>query len=119
MRVHVATQISQIFVLEQQDAEIYGNPVRGQVACLQSDDCINLFLTEECATAECPPFDLVRLFADICAIQDPSHYSLLFVVLSNYSMESIAATFARQGLQAEGTTIGMIRNSRDISIRLI
>ncbi|KAF2474923.1 uncharacterized protein BDR25DRAFT_255455 [Lindgomyces ingoldianus] len=112
LRVHVATQVSQVFVLEQEDTEIYGNPVRGQVAMLRNDNHIDFFLTEESINAEYPPFDLVRAIADICAFKDLSHYSLLFAVLSNYSMEGIAEAFAQQGLQVEGIIVANPKKSR-------
>lgn len=109
VRISVATHISQIFQLKLDGGEIYGDPVRGQVALSKAGDYFNLFMTEDCATAECPPYELVRILADACEIKDPNHYSLLCTVLSNSSVESIAATFTQQGIDVKGIVFGMYR----------
>ena len=107
VRVSIATDISQAFTLDIADAQIHGQPVRGQVSLSCTGDLLNLIMTEECAAATCPPYELVRLVADLCEIKDPSHHSLLFTALSNVSIESTASTFAQQGICIKEPIIGM------------
>ena len=116
VRVSVATHISQTFLLKLASTEIYGNPVRGQVSLSSAGGCLNLFMTEDCAAAECPPYELVRIVADACDIKDPNHYSLLYIALSN---SSIAATFTQQGISVKGLVFGMHRISYCIIPELI
>ena len=42
-------------------------------------------MMEEYAALKYPPHELVGLIAGFCEIQDPSHYPLLCIVLSNPS----------------------------------
>jgi hypothetical protein len=107
VRISVATNVSQIFQLKLDSGIIYGDPVRGQVALSKSGDHFHLFMTEDCANAECAPYDLVRILADACEIKDPNHYSLLCTALSNSSVESIAAAFTQQGIDVKGIAFGM------------
>ncbi|PMD47662.1 hypothetical protein L207DRAFT_415975, partial [Hyaloscypha variabilis F] len=102
VRVSVATQISQTFLLKLTSTNICGSPVRGQVSLSSSGGYLNLFMTEECANAECPPHELVRLVAEACNITDPNHFSLLYTALSNSRLESISAAFTQQGINVKG-----------------
>ena len=119
VRVSVATNISKTFLLKLAGTEIYGSPVRGQVSLSDAGGCLNLFMTEDCAAAECPPYELVRIVADACNIKDPNHYSLLYTALSNSSMENIAATFTQQGINVKGLVFSMHRISYCIILGLI
>jgi len=119
VRVSVATHTSQNFLLKLADSEIHGSPVRGQVSLSSARGFLNLFMTEDCAAAECPPYELVQIVADACDIKDPNHYSRLYMALSNSSMESIAATFTQQGINIEGHVFGINRISYCIIPELI
>jgi hypothetical protein len=66
-----------------------------------------LSMTEECATAECPPYELVSLIADACGINEPKHFSLLYTALSNSSTKSISSAFIQQGIHVKGVVFGM------------
>lgn len=109
VRVGVATEITQTLMLNLAGTEIHGNPVRGQVSLSNTGDLLDLLMTEECAAAECPPYELVRLVADACEIKDPNHYSLLYTALSSSSMESISSAFTQQGICIKGLVSGMPR----------
>jgi hypothetical protein len=87
--------------------EIHGSPVRGQVSLSYTGNLLNLLMTEECAAATCPPYELVALIADTCEIKDANHYSLLYIALSNSSIESIFSTFTQQGIYIKGVVFGM------------
>ena len=87
--------------------EIHGNPVHGQVSLSYTGNFLDLQMTEECAAAKCPPYELVSLIADACGIRDPNHYSLLLTALSTSSMESISSTFTHQGICVKGLVFGM------------
>src|SRR2546421_1193215 len=89
VRVNVATDISKTFLLNLDGTEIHGSPVRGQVSLSYAENLLNLLMIEECAEAKCPPHELVTLIAEACEITDAKHFSLLYTVLSNSSMESI------------------------------
>ncbi|PQE10655.1 heterokaryon incompatibility protein [Rutstroemia sp. NJR-2017a BBW] len=102
VRVGVATDISQTFVLNVAGAEILGDDVRGQVSLSYSENFLNLLMTEECAAAAHPPYELATLLADACRIEDPKHFSLLYIVLSNSSLESINKNFKEQGIYING-----------------
>lgn len=107
MRACVATNISQTFTLNLTDTHIHGSPVRGQVFLSYTGNLLNLFMTEECAAARCPPYELVSLIADVCGIKDSNRYSLLYTALSNSSMESISSTFAQHGNYIKELVSGM------------
>lgn len=107
MRVSVATDISQTFTLNLAGTEIHGSPIRGQVSLSYMGNLLNLLMIEECAAAECPPYEFVSLIAGVCDINDPNHFSLLYTALSNSSMESIFSTFTQQGIYIKGLVFGM------------
>jgi hypothetical protein len=88
-------------------AEIRGGDVRGQVSLSYTGDFLNLLMTEECAAAECPPYELITRIADACGIKDPKHFSLLYAAFSNSSMESLDSTFKEQGIYIKGLVFGM------------
>jgi hypothetical protein len=114
VRVSVATDISQTFMLNIAGVEILGGDVRGQVSLSYTENFLNLLMTEECAAAKCPPYELATLIADACGIKDPKHFSLLYTALSNSSLESINTTFKEQGIMIKGLVFGMPRHSSDI-----
>jgi hypothetical protein len=107
VRVSVATDISQAFMLNLAGTKVHGSPVRGQISLSHTGNLLNLFMTEECAAAECPPYELVSLIADVCDIKDPNHYSLLYTALSSSSIESTFSTFTQQGIHIKGLVFGM------------
>jgi hypothetical protein len=107
VRVKVATDISQTFLLNLDGIEIHGSPVRGQVSLSYAENLLNLLMIEECAEAKFPPHELVTLIAEACKIIDVKHFSLLYMVLSNSSMESIFSAFTQQGIYVEGLELGM------------
>ncbi|KAH8698045.1 hypothetical protein GQ44DRAFT_733432 [Phaeosphaeriaceae sp. PMI808] len=105
VRVYIATDISQTLTMNLAGSEIHGAPIPSQVTLTTTDDKLTLSMTEECATAECPPHELVSLSADTFGIKDSTHYSLLFTALSNSSMKSISSAFSKQGIQVEGLPV--------------
>lgn len=107
VRVNVVTEISKTFKLVVSGTEIHSSPVRGQVSLSHTGDFLNVLMTDECAGAKCPPYELVTLVADACEIKDPKHLSLLLTALSNSSMESIYSAFAEQGIYIKGLVFGM------------
>jgi hypothetical protein len=110
MRASIATDISQTFILNIAGTEILGSDVRGQVSLSYTENFLNLLMTEECAAAKCPPYELVTLIANICGIEDPKHFSLLYLTLSNSNMESINSTFKQQGIYIKGLVIVVSRS---------
>lgn len=111
MQASVATDISQTFMLDLNGTEIRGSPVHGQVSLSENRDMFNLMMTEECAAAKCPPYELVALIAEACEIKNSSHYSLLYTSLSSSSIESISSSFTQQGIYIKGLVFGMHLNS--------
>jgi hypothetical protein len=107
VRVSVATNISQNFMLNIAGTEILGGDVRGQVSISYTENFLNLLMTEECVVAKCPPYELATLIADACGIKDPKHFSLLYTTLSNSSLESINTSFKEQGIYIKGLVFGM------------
>jgi hypothetical protein len=107
VRVSVATDITQTFLLNQRGTEIHSNPVGGQVSLSYTGNMLNLLMTEECATSKSPPYELVALIAEVCEIKDTNHYSLLHTALSKSSRESLLSTFAQQGIYIRGLAFGM------------
>jgi hypothetical protein len=84
--------------------EIQGNPVPGQVTVRSTE--FTLYMTEKCATAECPSHELVSLLAEMCSIKDQKHFSLLYTVLSKVSLQSINTAFLQQGIRVDGLSLG-------------
>jgi hypothetical protein len=58
---------------------------------------LQVFMTEDCITAECPSFDFVELIAKHCRIRDLTHRSLLQTALTESNLRRIQTTFRRQG----------------------
>ncbi|KAF1996938.1 hypothetical protein P154DRAFT_607356 [Amniculicola lignicola CBS 123094] len=110
VRVSIAVEILQTFMFNPAGTEIQGNPVRGQVCLSDTGHLLNILMTEECAAAQCPPYELVSLIADTFAIKDPNLFSLLFTALSGSSMESIYSTFTQQGISIKGLVFGKSKN---------
>ncbi|KAI3318140.1 hypothetical protein HD806DRAFT_549483 [Xylariaceae sp. AK1471] len=106
IRVNVATEVAQTFTLNLFGAEIHGSPIRGQVSLCNTGRLLSLVMTEECAAAKTPPYELVKLMADFCGIKDSSHFSLLYMALGDLSLESISSTFAQHGLHPKGLVFG-------------
>jgi hypothetical protein len=107
VRVSIATDITQTFLLNLRGIEIHSNPVRGQVSLSYTGNVLNLLMTKECAAAKCPPYELVALIAEACEIKDANYYSLLYTALGSSSTESIFSTFAQQGIYIKGLAFGM------------
>jgi hypothetical protein len=107
VQVSVVTNISQTFMLNIAGTEILSGDVRGQVSLSYTENFLNLLITEECAAAKCPPYELATLIADACGIKDPKYFLLLYIALSNSSLESINTTFKEQGIYIKGLVFGM------------
>lgn len=107
IRVSVATKISQKFTLSLNGNEIVGKPVIGEVALSDTGNGLHLLMSEECAVANCPPYALVSLIADLCEIRDAADISLLHVVMSNRNLKSIYSTFRQQGIFIQDMIFGM------------
>lgn len=105
----VASQILQTFAFISGAVAIEGNPVESDLGLSTTGGMIHIYLTEKCAVAEAPPYELVRLIADACGIQDPNHSSLLYTTLANQNLESIHITFSHQGIHIAGLVFGTIR----------
>jgi hypothetical protein len=86
--------------------EIQGNPIPGQVTVRSTENTFTLYMTEKCATAECPSHELVNLLAEMCSIKDQKHFSLLYTVLSKVSLRSINSAFLQQGIRVDGLSLG-------------
>jgi len=99
----VATHISQQFSLRIADCTVKGSPTRGQVARSDAGNVLNLFITEEGASEETPPYELVNIIADACQLSDPNHRSLLHTALSSSNIRSLISAFQQQGLYIKGT----------------
>ena len=111
-RVSVAPHISQIFTLRNGRINVRGNPVKGQISLDTAGSLFHLFMTEECAAAALPPYELVTLLADECKIEDPNHRSLLYTALISSDMESIHSTFSQQGIHINGLEFGKNQKTR-------
>jgi hypothetical protein len=101
--------VVQTFTLKVAGAEIRGNPIPGEVSLYNSSRDLSLIMTEECAAVKTPPLEFVKLIADFCGIKNSSHFSLLYMALSDLSVESISSTFAQHGLRPKGLVDGMLR----------
>jgi hypothetical protein len=106
IRGTVAPCISQTYLLSGHDDAVEGNAVDGQTSVSVTGSSLNLFLTEEMAAAESPPYELSILLADELGIQDSNHRSLLNTVLISSNLESIHSTFMQQGIDVEGVIFG-------------
>ena len=102
LRVSVVPHLSQVFELRKDRTNVQGKPLKGQVSLDSKGSLLNLIMTEECAAAALPPYELVTLLADECQIQDPNDRSLLYTALISSNMESIYSTFSQQGIHVDG-----------------
>jgi hypothetical protein len=102
----VAPFISQTYSLYGHDITVEGNSVHGQTSVSVTENALNLFLTEEMASTENPPYELSVLLADEVGIQDRNHRSLLNTVLVSSNLQSIHSTFTQQGIVVDGMTFG-------------
>jgi hypothetical protein len=102
----VAPFISQHHVMETNGTTIEGNHVVGQSSASFTRSSLNLFLTEETAAAENPPYELSILLADLLGIQDSNHRSLLYTVLISSNLESTYSTFTQQGIETDKLIFG-------------
>ncbi|KAH7202459.1 hypothetical protein DER44DRAFT_669606 [Fusarium oxysporum] len=106
IRVSITTEVSQTFSLNFKGTIIQGRSVAGQVSLSRSHNLFHLFMTEECAKAKTPPYDLLSLIADACSIRNPVHYSLLCTLLGNSDLEEIYSVFCHRGLYVPGIDFG-------------
>jgi hypothetical protein len=106
LRVSVTTEVSQTFSLNLKGTIIQGRSVSGQVSLSRNHNLFHLVMIQECAKAKTPPYDLLSLIADACAIQNPVHYSLLYTLLGNSNLEEIYSVFSHRGLHVEGIDFG-------------
>jgi hypothetical protein len=102
----VAPLISQNHVIHTNGTTIEGNHVVGQSSVSFTGSSLNLFLTEETAAAENPPYELSILLADLLGIQDSNHRSLLYTVLISSNLETIYSTFSQQGIETDKLIFG-------------
>ncbi|GAB1312753.1 hypothetical protein MFIFM68171_02963 [Madurella fahalii] len=107
MRVSVATEITLTFVLNLPAEDIHGHPVRVQLTLTNTGRSHNVFKTQDCATADSPPYELVTRIADLCGIKDLKHFPLLYTALSDSSLQRIFSTLTQQGIRLEGIVFGM------------
>jgi hypothetical protein len=88
--------------LRNADCTVKGSPTRGEVARSDAGNVLNLFITEEGASEETPPYELVNIIADACQLSDPNHRSLLHTALSSSNIRGLISTFQQQGLYIKG-----------------
>lgn len=105
IRVNVATLVAQSFTLSLPGKGlIVGSEVPGD-ACLAKNGCLlTLSMTQDCIESKTPPYQLVKLMADYCSIKDSGHFSLLYMVLSDLSIENLSSLFCQHGLRVTGQT---------------
>jgi hypothetical protein len=107
IRVKTATGIAQTFVLNHRGTEIHGRPVGGEGAASCAGHLLTLTITEKLAAAKTAPYEFAKLLVGFFRIKDPNHFSLLYMALSDLSMESIVSTFAQHGIPVTGLVLGM------------
>lgn len=93
-------------MLERDETPIRGNAVDGQVSLSKTDDSLSFYMTEECIKASCPPYEFALLLAETCGIKDPSHYTLLYTVLTNPDHNAISSTFVQRGIYVKALGTG-------------
>jgi hypothetical protein len=106
IHVSIAPFISQTYVMKRGDITAEGNSVDGRACLSITENSLNLFLTEETAAANSPPYELSVLLADQLDIKDVNHQNLLYTVLINSNLESIYSTFMQQGIEVDGLVFG-------------
>ncbi|KAK4123607.1 hypothetical protein N657DRAFT_633853 [Parathielavia appendiculata] len=112
MRISIAAETTLTFVLSLPHKDIFGRPVCGQIAQSTTGHFLDVIMTQDCAAADSPPYELVTCIADLCGIKDPRHSPLLFTALSNSSLRSISSTFIQQGIRLEGLVLDESGDSR-------
>lgn len=105
MLVSVATKIAVTFTLDLPSKKVVGNSVPGE-AIITRTGHLNLVLSEKCAAAEIPPYELVKLMADTFHVPETG-FSLLHMALSDISVESISSIFTQHGVYVKGLNLGM------------
>ncbi|KAF1839660.1 hypothetical protein BDW02DRAFT_486530, partial [Decorospora gaudefroyi] len=102
IRGNVAPFISQMYTMKAGSVMTEGNSIAGRTSLSVIGNSLSLFLTEELANTESPPYELSILLADELKIEDVGHRSLLYTVLMNSSLENIHSTFVQQGIEVDG-----------------
>ncbi|KAF2178732.1 hypothetical protein K469DRAFT_642268 [Zopfia rhizophila CBS 207.26] len=97
IQANIAAEILQSYILKFGSTEVTGHAEKGELALSTTNDTLQVFMTEECITAEYPSFDFVELIANHCGIKNPTHRSLLQTALTEDSLRRIQTTFRRQG----------------------
>jgi len=85
---------------------VEGDAVGGQASLSSTGDSLHLFLTEEMASADVPPYELSALLADYLEIEDAGHRTLLHTALISSDPESMYSTFVEQGLEVDDMVFG-------------
>ncbi|OCK90529.1 uncharacterized protein K441DRAFT_578728 [Cenococcum geophilum 1.58] len=98
IRASVADHIIQTHTLKFRKTDVAGFPGKAEVASSATNDSLNLFLTEDCITVECPSFELVEMIAKHCGIKNLTHQNLLQTILTAATHNRIQATLLRQGI---------------------
>ena len=106
IRVNVATKIAVNFTLNLLGKKVEGKPVHGEATLQTNGDQLTLFLSEECAAADTPSYELVKLMAETLQVPE-KYFSLLHMALSNMSVKSILSTFAQQRVAVKGLSLGI------------
>ncbi len=106
IRGNVVPSISLMYTLFTKGEAVEGRSIDGQSTLSLVGNSLNLYLTEESAAAEHPPYELSILLADKLEIKDPNHRSLLHTVLMNSSIENLYSTFTQQGMDLDGVVLG-------------
>jgi hypothetical protein len=109
MRVNITTRINKTFILDLSDRRVEGSPVKAHAAFI-SGPPPSLVVSEECAAAKTPSYEVVRLLADTFQITDPKSFPLLYTALSdmNASLQSIRSSFTQQGVYVQGPELGAL-----------
>jgi len=111
MRVNIATKIAVNFTLNL-PSKLEGNPVSGEAMMKSNGHPLTLILSEKCAAADTPPYELVKLMADMFQVPE-KHFSLLHMALSDMSAESILSIFTQHNIPVKGLNLGMNLESVD------
>jgi hypothetical protein len=101
VQASTAAEIVVQYTLRVGFTEISGTSENGELASSSTNEMLQLFMTEECISADCPSFDLIELIADHCSINNPKHRSLIYTALSDENSLRIQTTFRKQGLHVD------------------
>lgn len=99
IRGTVASAISKKYEVYVDGTIVRGNGIAGQASVSTDGNVLNLFLTEEMAAAEVPPYELLVLVAERLGVEDSNHRSLLYSVLVGSDIDSICSNFSQQGIE--------------------